>query len=98
MAEQKRRVAKRLNTSSVLKAGPGFWADGDGLFLRVDLKGNWRWVFVTQRGGKRREMGAWSRSPCEFSEKPVRWLTRPGRHFVRASILSLSVELPSGGR
>ena len=57
MAEQNRRVAKRLNAASARTLGPGFWPDGDQLFLRVDDKGNRRWVFVSQKAGKRREMG-----------------------------------------
>jgi Arm domain-containing DNA-binding protein len=57
VAEEKRRVAKRLSAAFVRGAGAGFWPDGDGLYLRVDGKGNRRWVFVSQIGRKRREMG-----------------------------------------
>jgi integrase len=54
MARQSKRLtARRVAT---LKS-PGWHADGDGLYLRIDARGIRRWVFVFRRGAKRSEMG-----------------------------------------
>ena len=52
------RQSKRLTARQVatLKS-PGWHADGDGLYLRIDGRGVRRWVFVFRRGAKRSEMG-----------------------------------------
>ncbi|MDE2014057.1 MAG: integrase arm-type DNA-binding domain-containing protein, partial [Alphaproteobacteria bacterium] len=52
------RQSKRLTARQVatLKT-PGWHADGDGLYLRIDTRGVRRWVFVFRRGTKRSEMG-----------------------------------------
>jgi len=52
------RVSNRLNAKSVAATkAAGRYADGAGLYLVVDDKGNRRWSFVFQYGGKRKEMG-----------------------------------------
>lgn len=81
MAEQNRRVAKRLSAASVRTLGPGFWPDGDQLFLRVDDKGNRRWVFVSQKAGKRREMGLGSLRTVSLSQ--ARELAHETRQAIR---------------
>jgi Arm DNA-binding domain len=85
MAEQKRRVAKRLNAAFVRTAKTGFWPDGDGLYLRVDSNGNRRWVFVSQKGGKRREMGLGPARDVSLAEARQRPL-RPGGPSPPAAI------------
>ena len=88
MAEQNRRgedrrgrVAKRLNAASARTLGPGFWPDGDGLYLRVDDKSNRRWVFVSQKAGKRREMGLGSIRTVSLADARV--LAHEARQAVR---------------
>jgi integrase len=81
MAEEKRRVAKRLSAAFVRAAAQGFWPDGDGLYLRVDDKGNRRWVFVSQKGGKRREMGLGSARAVSLAD------ARTLAHEARQAIL-----------
>lgn len=52
------RTFKRLSARSVSSIfRPGRHADGDGLYLVVDRSGAKRWVFLTRRGGKQREIG-----------------------------------------
>ena len=36
---------------------PGFYADGNGLYLRVDGSGAKRWILRTVVQGKRRDVG-----------------------------------------
>ncbi len=36
---------------------PGFYADGKGLYLRVDNTGSKRWILRTMVQGKRRDLG-----------------------------------------
>ncbi len=36
---------------------PGLYGDGDGLYMRVWPAGSKSWIFITRRGGKRREIG-----------------------------------------
>jgi integrase len=80
MAEEKRRVVKRLNAAFVRTAAAGFWPDGDGLYLRVDDKGNRRWVFVSQKAGKRREMGLGSARTVSLAD--ARTLAHEARKAV----------------
>lgn len=48
---------KRLSTRRVDTFGPGFYADGGGLYLRVRGSGSRAWVFRYTRTGKVREIG-----------------------------------------
>ncbi|HKH21737.1 MAG TPA: Arm DNA-binding domain-containing protein [Gammaproteobacteria bacterium] len=48
---------KRLSTRRVDTVGPGFHADGGGLYLRVRDTGCRSWVFRYTRAGKVREIG-----------------------------------------
>ena len=52
------RATKRLSArkaETIVK--PGYHADGEGLYLVVDLSGARRWAFIYHSRGKRREMG-----------------------------------------
>lgn len=52
------REINRLNGKKVPgMREPGLYADGQGLYLRIDQTGSRRWVFIFYRAGKRREMG-----------------------------------------
>lgn len=52
---------REINRLSARRAatltGPGRHADGNGLYLVIDLSGARRWVFLFRLNGKRREMG-----------------------------------------
>ena len=84
MAEEtgtKRRTAKRLTAAFVRTARPGFWADGDGLYLDVDGDGP-RWAFVSQRGGKRRQIGLGSARTVSLAR--ARELAHEAREAIKA--------------
>src|SRR5258705_1671700 len=52
------RATKRLTTRSVETiAKPGYYGEGDGLYLVVGRSGARRWSFIYHTQGKRREMG-----------------------------------------
>src|SRR3954447_12418044 len=52
------RATKRLSARTVETiTNPGYHADGDGLYLKVDGSGARRWAFIFHAQGKRREMG-----------------------------------------
>ena len=52
------RATRRLSARKVETiARPGYHADGEGLYLVVDLSGARRWAFIYHSVGKRREMG-----------------------------------------
>ena len=53
-----RRLAKRLTARTVeTLTTPGRHADGDGLYLTVQLGGSKQWIFLYRSGGRLREMG-----------------------------------------
>jgi integrase len=53
-----KRATRRLSARKVETIRkPGYHADGEGLYLVVDLSGARRWAFIYHTGGKRREMG-----------------------------------------
>jgi integrase len=54
-------VAK-LTSRQVVTLGPGYHADGDGLYLQVTASGARSWILRYQLAGKRREMGLGSAS------------------------------------
>jgi integrase len=52
------RAIRRLSARKVETiAKPGYHADGEGLYLVVDVSGARRWAFIYHSHGKRREMG-----------------------------------------
>jgi hypothetical protein len=50
----------------------GFYADGNGLYLRIDGSGCKRWILRTVVRGKRRDMGLGSCSKVSLVEARVR--------------------------
>lgn len=65
-------MTRAINTLSAHQIGgmndPVLFADGDGLYLRIDQTGSKRWVYIYYRGAKRREMGPRSPLPVKLSE------------------------------
>jgi len=60
--------SKRLTARGVATINnPGRHADGDGLYLNVSKSGSKSWVFLFQRGGRRREIGLGSVSDVPLS-------------------------------
>ena len=56
--EQKvRRRVKRLTALAIKNAGPGMYADGEGLYLRVASTGSKSWVLRYMLDGRARAMG-----------------------------------------
>lgn len=51
-----------LTELKIKHAKPGYWLDGDGLYLQVSPSGAKSWIFRFQLNGKRREMGLGSLS------------------------------------
>lgn len=47
----------KLTARQIVTAGPGYHADGDGLYLQVTGTGARSWILRYQLAGKRREMG-----------------------------------------
>jgi integrase len=84
MAEETgtKRTAKRLTAAFVKTARPGLHADGDGLYLRVDNEGHRRWSFISQKGGKRREIGLGSAREVLLAE--ARAKAHEARETIRA--------------
>lgn len=63
------REINRLNWKQVQgMRSPGLFADGQGLYLRIDETGARRWVFIFQFGGRRREMGLGSADGQKLAE------------------------------
>src|SRR3954447_8349500 len=64
------RATKRLSARTVETiTNPGYHADGDGLYLKVDPSGARRWAFIFHSQGKRREMGLGRMGLKEAREK-----------------------------
>ena len=64
------RATKRLSARTVETiTNPGYHADGDGLYLKVDGSGARRWAFIFHAQGKRREMGLGRMGLKEAREK-----------------------------
>jgi len=66
MAKATRRLSARTVETI---AEPGYHADGDGLYLKVDRSGARRWAFILHTNGKRREMGLGRMGLKEAREK-----------------------------
>lgn len=73
-------TVNKLTAMQVAKlAEPGFYSDGEGLYLRVDT--GKRWAFVYFIGGKRKEMGLGPVSDVSLAQ--ARDLKRDARALVR---------------
>jgi integrase len=64
----KKHPEKALTAVRIRNAKPGKYADGNGLYLVVDLSGAKRWVFRTVIHGKRRELGMGGLSIVSLTE------------------------------
>lgn len=76
------REINRLNWKQVagLKE-PGLYADGQGLYLRIDQTGARRWVYIFYLAGRRREMGFGSAEAVKLGE--ARQAVAAAREIVR---------------
>ena len=57
MEQKVRRRVKRLTALAIKNAGPGMYADGEGLYLRVASTGSKSWVLRYMLDGRARAMG-----------------------------------------
>ena len=66
------RMPKKVNRLSAVKVAstkkPGFYADGDGLYLQVTDSGSRSWVFRFKTGGRTRDMGLGSLNTVGLAE------------------------------
>jgi integrase len=62
----------RLKALQVVKAGPGFYCDGGGLYLQVAASGSRSWIFRYTLAGKPREMGLGSIATFTLAEARAR--------------------------
>ena len=63
------RAINRLTTrAAAALREPGLYADGGGLYLRIDQAGARRWTFVFHMAGKRREMGVGPASEVSLAQ------------------------------
>jgi integrase len=69
-------MPKKINRLSAVKVAstkkPGFYADGDGLYLQVTDTGSRSWVFRFKTGGRSRDMGLGSLNTVGLAE--ARWM------------------------
>ena len=77
-----RHPEKALIAAKVRTAGPGRYADGNGLFLQVDPSGARRWVQRIVIRGKRRDLGLGSCSLVTLAE--AREFARENRKIARS--------------
>lgn len=65
-------MPKKVNRFSTVKLAstkkPGFYADGDGLYLQVTDSGSRSWVFRFKTGGRTRDMGLGSLNTIALAE------------------------------
>jgi hypothetical protein len=60
------RKINQLTPDSVSKAKePGYYADGQNLYLQVSASGSKSWIFRYRFNGKQREMGLGSLYTCQ---------------------------------
>lgn len=71
-----------LTAAKVRTAGPGRYADGNGLYLHVDPTGARRWIQRIVIRGKRRDLGLGSGSLVSLAE--ARELARENRKIARS--------------
>ncbi len=59
MGKRKGRTASATLTGQFVHGvqAPGFYSDGNGLYMRVDASGSKRWVLRTMVQGRRRDIG-----------------------------------------
>src|SRR3954468_1217475 len=94
------KVTRRLSARTVETiTEPGYHADGDGLYLKVDASGARRWTFIFHTSGKRREMGLGRMGLKEAREKAdeVRRQVRGGLDpiLTRRTARSTQAAIPS---
>src|SRR3954468_11885080 len=96
MAKSTRRLSAR---SVETIAQPGYHADGDGLYLKVEASGARRWAFIFHTNGKRREMGLGRMALKEAREKAdeVRRQVRAGLDPIvtRRTVRSTQAAVPT---
>ncbi|MFN3354044.1 MAG: tyrosine-type recombinase/integrase [Brevundimonas sp.] len=78
------KAIHRLNWRKVPTLGPGWHADGLGLYVRVEETGNRRWVFVFHRGGRRRELGLGSAETVPLAD--ARRMAADAREQIRQGL------------
>ena len=69
-----------LTELKIKHAKPGYWLDGDGLYLQVSKSGAKSWIYRFQLNGKRREMGLGSLA--DVSAKDARRRAAEARALV----------------
>lgn len=77
-------MEKMLSARKVATAGPGYYADGGGLYLQVTESGARSWILRYQLNGRRREMGLGSVSLFGLAEARERALA--GRRLLADGI------------
>ena len=80
-------MAKPINKLSwreVPKLAPGWHGDGQGLYVRVEETGSRRWVYVTSRLGKRRELGLGSADTVKIAD--ARAAAADARELIRKGV------------
>lgn len=79
------REINRLNWKQVASMRePGLFADGNGLYLRIDATGSRRWVFIFYRQNRRREMGLGSPETVRLAE--AREAAAAARRMAKAGL------------
>ncbi|MHB0973153.1 MAG: tyrosine-type recombinase/integrase [Thiobacillus sp.] len=73
-----------LTELKIKHAKPGYWLDGDGLYLQVSQSGAKSWIYRFQLNGKRREMGLGSL--VDVSAKDARRRAAEARALVHNKI------------
>lgn len=73
-----------LTELKIKHAKPGYWLDGDGLYLQVSPSGAKSWIYRFQLNGKRREMGLGSLA--DVSAKDARRRAAEARALVHSKI------------
>jgi hypothetical protein len=67
-------------TDAAIRAArvPGYYGDGDGLFLRVGKIGAASWIVRVQKAGRRRDigLGSLSKVPLELARERARIVRR----------------------
>ena len=79
-------MPKKVNRLSAVKVAgtkkPGFYADGDGLYLQVTDSGSRSWVFRFKAGGRTRDMGLGSLNTVGTTMRMMLKFTLPVQLFA----------------
>jgi hypothetical protein len=91
MSKRRGRHPKEALTGNFIYSvsDPGFYADGNGLYLRVDSAGCRRWILRTVVQGKRRDIGLGSFTRVSLIEARAR--ARALQRTARAGLDPLAV-------